>query len=117
MRSETFIAVALAFRLVAQQPTPPVSQSAPAAPGGQPITLDLKGAIGRARDYSQQCLQAYTATGLAKEDRVQAKAALFPISGPAITFKVDPVIAARGGVAPQEIELDASALLHGERKR
>ena len=36
------------------------------------------------------------------------------ISGPAITFKVDPVIAARGGFTPQEIELDASALLQGE---
>ena len=36
------------------------------------------------------------------------------ISGPAITFKVDHAIAARGGFTPQEIELDASALLQGE---
>ena len=36
------------------------------------------------------------------------------ISGPAITFKVDPAIAARGGFTPQEIELDASAVLQGE---
>jgi multidrug efflux pump subunit AcrB len=36
------------------------------------------------------------------------------ISGPAITFKVDPVIAARAGFTPQEIELDASAILQGE---
>jgi CzcA family heavy metal efflux pump len=36
------------------------------------------------------------------------------ISGPAITFKVDPIVAARGGFTPQEIELDASAILQGE---
>ncbi len=78
MRNETIIALTFAFTLAAQPPTPPVSQSAPAAPGGPPITLDLEGAIGRARNYSQQYLQAYTATGLAREDRVQAKAALFP---------------------------------------
>jgi CzcA family heavy metal efflux pump len=36
------------------------------------------------------------------------------ISGPAIVMKVDPVIAARSGFTPQEIELDASAILQGE---
>ena len=36
------------------------------------------------------------------------------ISGPAIVMKVDPVIAARAGFTPQEIELDASAILQGE---
>ncbi len=36
------------------------------------------------------------------------------ISGAAIVMKVDPVIAARSGFTPQEIELDASALLQGE---
>lgn len=36
------------------------------------------------------------------------------ISGPAMTFKVDPASAARAGFTPQEIELDASALLQGE---
>jgi CzcA family heavy metal efflux pump len=36
------------------------------------------------------------------------------ISGPAITFNVDPGIAARAGFTPQEIELDASAILQGE---
>ncbi|HEX5431229.1 MAG TPA: efflux RND transporter permease subunit [Bryobacteraceae bacterium] len=36
------------------------------------------------------------------------------ISGPAMTFKVDPAAAARAGFTPQEIELDASALLQGE---
>ncbi len=36
------------------------------------------------------------------------------ISGSAIVMKVDPVIAARSGFTPQEIELDASAILQGE---
>ncbi len=36
------------------------------------------------------------------------------ISGPAIIVNVDPVVAARAGFTPQEIELDASALLQGE---
>jgi multidrug efflux pump subunit AcrB len=36
------------------------------------------------------------------------------ISGPAVVINVDPVIAARAGFTPQEIELDASAILQGE---
>jgi CzcA family heavy metal efflux pump len=36
------------------------------------------------------------------------------ISGPAIVMTVDPVVAARAGFTPQEIETDASALLQGE---
>jgi CzcA family heavy metal efflux pump len=36
------------------------------------------------------------------------------ISGSAIVMNVDPVVAARAGFAPQEIELDASAILQGE---
>ena len=36
------------------------------------------------------------------------------ISGPAITFYVDQSVAARSGFTPQEIEVDASALLQGE---
>jgi multidrug efflux pump subunit AcrB len=36
------------------------------------------------------------------------------ISGPAIVMHVDPVVAARAGFTPQEIELDASAILQGE---
>ena len=36
------------------------------------------------------------------------------ISGPATMFKVDPVIAARAGFTPQEIELDVSAIMQGE---
>jgi CzcA family heavy metal efflux pump len=36
------------------------------------------------------------------------------ISGPAITFKVDPMVAARAGFTPEEIELDISAVIQGE---
>jgi CzcA family heavy metal efflux pump len=36
------------------------------------------------------------------------------ISGPAIVMQVEPSVAARAGFSPQEIELDASAILQGE---
>jgi multidrug efflux pump subunit AcrB len=36
------------------------------------------------------------------------------ISGSAVTMKVDQVMAARAGFTPQEVELDASAILQGE---
>ena len=36
------------------------------------------------------------------------------ISGPALVMRVDPITAARAGFTPQEIELDASAILQGE---
>ena len=36
------------------------------------------------------------------------------VSGPAIVMNVDPVVAARAGFTPQEIDLDASAILQGE---
>ncbi|HWE50797.1 MAG TPA: efflux RND transporter permease subunit [Bryobacteraceae bacterium] len=36
------------------------------------------------------------------------------ITGPALVMKVDQAVAARAGFTPQEIELDASALLQGE---
>jgi CzcA family heavy metal efflux pump len=36
------------------------------------------------------------------------------VSGSAIIMKVDPVLAARSGFTPQEIEIDASAILQGE---
>src|SRR5258707_3260105 len=48
----------------------------PAQP--QPVLLDLPGALQRAKQYNQQFIQAGTAAALAREDRVQAKAALFP---------------------------------------
>jgi CzcA family heavy metal efflux pump len=36
------------------------------------------------------------------------------ISGPAITFRVNPVVAARAGFTPEEVAIDASAILEGE---
>ena len=36
------------------------------------------------------------------------------ISGPAVTFQVDPSVAARGGFTAEEVALDAAAILEGE---
>src|SRR5262249_4229535 len=36
------------------------------------------------------------------------------ISGPSLTFKVDPLSTARAGFTPEEIEIDASAIIQGE---
>src|SRR5262249_35387403 len=36
------------------------------------------------------------------------------ISGPAITYQVDPIVAARAGFTPEEIAVDATAILEGE---
>ena len=36
------------------------------------------------------------------------------ISGPAVTFQVNPMVAARAGFTPEEVAIDASAILEGE---
>jgi multidrug efflux pump subunit AcrB len=36
------------------------------------------------------------------------------ISGPAVTFQVNPAVAARAGFSPEEVAVDASAILQGE---
>jgi len=36
------------------------------------------------------------------------------ISGPAVTFQIDPVVAARAGFTPQEVATDAAAVLQGQ---
>jgi CzcA family heavy metal efflux pump len=36
------------------------------------------------------------------------------VSGPAVTYQIDPMIAARAGFTPEEIAIDASAVLEGE---
>jgi outer membrane protein TolC len=51
------------------------SQEAGAAPR---VSIALAGAIQRAREYGRQFLEAATAAGVAREDRVQARAALLP---------------------------------------
>lgn len=50
----------------------------PASPAAAPLTIDLASALRMARDYSQQFLAAGVAVNLAREDRVQAKAAFLP---------------------------------------
>jgi outer membrane protein TolC len=44
----------------------------------RPLSITLDNAIKRARDYGQQYLAAGTAAALAREDRIQARAALLP---------------------------------------
>ena len=56
---------------------------APMALQGQPqptatVSIDLADALNRARAYNPQFLAAGIAASLAREDKVQAKAALFP---------------------------------------
>ena len=84
MRYVIFAALAAAIDVTAQQP-PNLAPAAPTGPqftsavnAGQLVSLDLAGALTLARNYNQQFMQAYVAAGLAREDRVQAKAALFP---------------------------------------
>jgi outer membrane protein TolC len=43
-----------------------------------PLSIDLADALKRAREYNPQFLAAGVATSLAREDKVQAKAALYP---------------------------------------
>jgi outer membrane protein TolC len=75
------VPIAVALLCQAQVPTgsQPVAHPQPgvAAPTG-PVSLDLAGALQRARAYSLLFQSSVIATGLAREDRVQAKAALLP---------------------------------------
>jgi len=58
---------------------PSVPGNPAAAPGqGTPVTLDLNAALQHARDYNQQFMAASYAAQSAREDRIQAKAALYP---------------------------------------
>lgn len=61
----------------ASKPPPGAAGQPPPGAAG-PIALDLAGALKLAQGYSQQFLTAGLATQLAHEDRLQAKAALFP---------------------------------------
>jgi outer membrane protein TolC len=55
----------------------PAAAATPATTSG-PLSIDLPNALERARAYNQQFLSAGTAASLAREDRVQARAALLP---------------------------------------
>jgi outer membrane protein TolC len=59
-------------------PGPGVDSQAGTGSPAKPLFLDLKTALTLARSYSQQLLQAGLVAELAREDRIQAKAALFP---------------------------------------
>jgi outer membrane protein TolC len=63
---------AFSLRHAAAQDTPP------AAPSQAPLTLTLQDALARARSNSVQFQAALTDHGVAREDKVQARAALLP---------------------------------------
>src|SRR5437588_5394629 len=65
----------------ALQPQPAAPGAGPNQPGAaaaSPVSISLNDALQRARDYSQQYLAANIAVSLAREDRVQARAAQLP---------------------------------------
>ena len=67
MRTPVLVAILLTTAGIALPQTP-----------GHPISLDLAGALQRARDYNQQFLQAGFGMDLAREARIQARAAQLP---------------------------------------
>ena len=64
----------VALSLVAQQPSPPAEP----APSASPVILTFAEALQRARQYGIDLQTANIAALLAREDRIQAKAALLP---------------------------------------
>jgi outer membrane protein TolC len=62
----------------AQAPQSPASQAAISVEGAAPITITLQDALQRARQNDPQFRSALTDLGLAREDRVQARAGLLP---------------------------------------
>ena len=71
MRNAVLIAVLCVPMAMRGQQQPPSSSAGP-------LTIDLADALNRARAYNPQFLAAGIATSFAHEDKVQAKAALFP---------------------------------------
>lgn len=65
-----------ALILCAQQQSPPPAPTAPA--DAVPLTLTFADALARARQYAVELQTANIAALLAREDRIQAKAAFFP---------------------------------------
>jgi outer membrane protein TolC len=66
---------AIAFTLIFWTSLPTAAQ---APSPGQTLSIDLTEALRRARDYNQQFLSAGITAALAREDRIQAKAAQLP---------------------------------------
>jgi outer membrane protein TolC len=78
--SAVLVSLIAAVSAVAQQPgaTPDV-QAQPATQGSQaPVTLTLQDALQRAKNLDPTYRTALTAAGIAREDHVQARAALLP---------------------------------------
>lgn len=76
VRAKGLLLITIAFCCVM---TPPVrAQSPPRAEQQGAVTIDLKNALQRARNNSQQLQSATIDMSLAREDRTQAKAALLP---------------------------------------
>jgi outer membrane protein len=59
-------------------PTPPLVLAQPEAAAGPPLTITLQDALDRARQNDAQFQTAVSDLDVAREDRVQAKASLFP---------------------------------------
>jgi len=57
---------------------PPLTLVQPAAPAGAPVTITLQDALDRARQNDSQFQTAVADRDVAREDRAQARAALFP---------------------------------------
>jgi outer membrane protein TolC len=57
---------------------PPLTLVQPPAPAGAPVTITLQDALDRARQNDSQFQTAVTDRDVARQDRVQARAALFP---------------------------------------
>src|ERR1700730_16209025 len=80
----TTLLLAVAMTCMGQAPTtqtpttPPGGPPQPSAAATGPVSLNLNDALQRAREYSQQYLAANIAISLAREDRVQARAAQLP---------------------------------------
>jgi hypothetical protein len=69
------LTVSVALSLFAQQPSSPPAEPAPPS---TPLTISFAEALQRARQYGVELQTANIAALLAREDRIQAKAALLP---------------------------------------
>jgi outer membrane protein TolC len=80
-RSLSVVVLILTGSLVRAQerpPAPPLSLVEPEAPAGPPLTVTLQDALERAKQNDSQFQTAVADASVAREDRVQARAALLP---------------------------------------
>src|SRR5262245_40465651 len=67
--------VAATQGLATSMPQAPVPRTRPGVQSSEILLIDLANALQRARSYNQEFLAAGIASSLAREDRIQAKAA------------------------------------------